>query len=78
MWEGGCKVIHYAFFDNVVRGKSALFRLVARNGLAHFARKVFVNRQLLSGKFWVFAPLSTGLGIIPKKYHFFEFFLVHP
>ena len=49
--------IHYAFFDNVVRGKSPLFRPVVRNGFAHFVRKVFARRKLLPGKFWVFAPL---------------------
>ena len=54
---GGGKDIHYAFFGNVVRGKSALFRLVVRNGFAHFVRKVFARRKLLPGKFWVFAPL---------------------
>ena len=31
----------FRFFGNVVRGKSALFRLVVRNGYAHFVRKVF-------------------------------------
>ena len=51
------KDIHYAFFGNVVRGKSALFRLVVRNGFAHFVWKVFARRKLLSGKFWVYAPL---------------------
>ena len=30
----------FRFFGNVVRGKSALFRLVVRNGYAHFVRKV--------------------------------------
>ena len=54
---GWPKDIHYAFFGNVVRGKSALFRLVVRNGFAHFVRKVFARRKLLPGKFWVFAPL---------------------
>ena len=49
----------YAFVGNVVRGKSALFRLVVRNGFAHFVWKVFARRKLLPGKFWVFAPLST-------------------
>ena len=44
----------YAFVGNVVRGKSALFRLVVRNGFAHFVRKFFARR-----KFWVFAPLAT-------------------
>ena len=51
---GGGKDIHYAFF-----GKSALFRLVIRNGVAHFVRKVFARRKLLSGKIWVFA-LTLG------------------
>ena len=50
--------IHYAFFGNVVKGKSALFRLAMRNGFAHFVRKVFARRKLLPGKFWVFAPLE--------------------
>ena len=40
-----------------MRGKSALFRLVVRNGLVHFVRKVFARRKLLPGKFWVFVPL---------------------
>ena len=52
--------IDYAFFGNVVRGKSALFRLVVRNGFAHFVRKVFARRKLLPGKFWVFAPLPEA------------------
>ena len=55
---GWPKDIHYAFFGNVVRGKSALFRLVVRNGFAHFVQKVFAHRKLLPGKFWVFAPLG--------------------
>ena len=46
------KDIHYAFF-----GKSAHFRLVVRNGFAHFVRKVFARGKMLPGKFWVFAPL---------------------
>ena len=54
---GRGKDIHYAFFGNVERGKSALFRLVVRNGFAHFIRKVLARRKLLPGKFWVFAPL---------------------
>ena len=45
------KDIHYTFFGNVVRGKSALFRLVVLNGFAHFFRKVFARRELLPGKF---------------------------
>ena len=49
--------IHYTFVGNVVRGKSALFRLVVRIGFAHFVQKVFARRKLLPGKFWVFAPL---------------------
>ena len=49
--------IDYTFFGNVVRGKSALFRLVVRNGVAHFVRKIFARRKLLTGKFWVFPPL---------------------
>ena len=53
-WGGGGKDIHYAFFGNDVRGKSAFFRLVVRNG---FVRKVFALRKLLPGKFWVFVPL---------------------
>ena len=60
-WGGGPKDIHYAFFGNVVRGKSALFRLVVRNGFAHFVRKVFARGKLLRGKFWVFVPLNEGL-----------------
>ena len=52
--------IHYAFFGNVVRGKSAPFRLVVRNGFAHFVRKVMGRRKLLPGKFWVFAPLVSA------------------
>ena len=52
------KDIHYAFFGNVARGKGAFFRLVVRNGFAHFVRKVFAHRKLLPGKFWVFAPLG--------------------
>ena len=55
----GGKGIHYAFFGNVVGGKSALFRLAVRNGFAHFVWKVFARRKLLPGKFWVFAPLAT-------------------
>ena len=47
----------FRFFGNVVRGKSALFRLVVRNGFAHFVRKVFARRKLLPRKFWVFVPL---------------------
>ena len=31
-----------------------------RNGFAHFVWKVFARRKLLSGKFWVFAPLPQG------------------
>ena len=56
---GGGKDIHYAFFGNVVRGKSALFRL--RKGFAHFVRKVFARRKLLPGKFWVYAPLGMAI-----------------
>ena len=56
------KDIHYAFFGNVVRGKSALFRLVVRNGFAHFVRKVFARKKLLPGKFWVFVPLLETMG----------------
>ena len=58
---GGSRDIHYGFFDNVVRGKSALFRLVVKNGFAHFIRKVFARRKLLPGKFGVFAPLPVGM-----------------
>ena len=54
---GGNKDIHYAFFDNVVRGKNALFRLVVGNNFAHFVRKVYAHRKLLPGKFWVFTPM---------------------
>ena len=57
----GAKDIHYTFFGNVVRRKSALFRLVMRNGFAHFVQKVFVRRKLLPGKFWVFAPLRKPM-----------------
>ena len=49
--------IHYAFFGNVARGKSTLFRLVVRHGFAHFVWKVFARRKLLPGKFLVFVPL---------------------
>ena len=55
--RGWPKHIHYVFFGNVVRGKSAFFRFVVRNGFAHFVRKGFARRKLLPGKFWVFAPL---------------------
>ena len=58
---GWPKDIHYAFFGNVVRGKSALFRLVVKNGFAHFVWKVFARRKLLPSKFWVFAPLANIL-----------------
>ena len=44
-----------------MRGKSALFRLVVRNGFAHFVRKVFARRKLLPGKFWVYAPLGMAI-----------------
>ena len=60
MGGGGCKDIYYAFFGNVVRGEIALFRLVVRNGFAHFVRKVFARRKLLPGKFWVFLPLEAA------------------
>ena len=56
---GGAKDIHYAFFGNVVRGKSAFFKLVVRNGFAHFVWKVFARKKLKSGKFSVVAPLPT-------------------
>ena len=58
--RGGCKDIYYAFFGNVVRGEIALFRLVVRNGFAHFVRKVWARRKLLPGKFWGFVPLSKS------------------
>ena len=58
---GGGKDIYYAFFGNVVRGEIALFRLVVRNGFAHFVRKVFARRNLLPGKFWVFLPLIQDI-----------------
>ena len=32
-----------------------------RNDFTHFVRKVFARRKLLSGKFWVFAPLGGSL-----------------
>ena len=54
------KDIHYAFFGNVVRGKSVLFRLVVRNSFVHFVWKVFAHRKLLPGKFWVYAPLRDS------------------
>ena len=57
----GGKDIHYAFFGNVVRGKSMLLSLVVRNGFAHFVRKVFARRKLLPGKFWVYAPLGMAI-----------------
>ena len=56
----GCKDIYYAFFGNVVRGKSAFFRLVVRNNLAYFIRKVFARRKLLPGNFWVFTWLAVA------------------
>ena len=59
-WGGGPKDVHYAFFRNVYRGKNAFKRRVLRNGFAHFVWKVFARRKLLSGKFWVFAPLSDA------------------
>ena len=67
MGGGGAKDIHYAFFGNVVRGKSALFRLVVRNGIAHFVRKVFARRKLLPGMFWVFAPLVETGSFFPSE-----------
>ena len=66
------KDIHYAFFGNVVRGKSALFRLVVRNGFAHFVRKVFARRKLLPGKFWVFVPLPPRLNNVQKNCTFLK------
>ena len=65
--QGGGKDFHYAFFGNVVRGKSALFWLVVRNGFAHYVRKVFAYRMLLPGKFWVFPPLPKGYWTILTK-----------
>ena len=67
---GWPKDIHNTFFGNVVRGKSALFRLVVRNGFAHFVRKVFARRKLLPGKFWVFVPLAS------MHYHLEDLFSV--
>ena len=67
MGGGGCKDIYYAFFGNVVRGEIALFRLVVRNGFAHFVRKVFARRKLLPGKFWVFPPLLHKQYITPLR-----------
>ena len=32
-----------------------------RNDFTHFVRKVFARRKLLSGMFWVFAPLQLQL-----------------
>ena len=63
--DGDNPDIHYAFFGNVVRGKSALFRLVVRNAFAHFVRKVLARRKLLPGKFGVFAPLETSIKVLP-------------
>ena len=60
----GGKDIHYAFFGNVVRGKSALFWLVVRNGFAHYVRKVFAYRMLLPGKFWFFPSLSFAFEFV--------------
>ena len=42
---------------HVVRGKHMLCMFFARNGSARFVRKVFARKMLLSGKFWVLAPL---------------------
>ena len=33
---------------------------VASNSFAHFVRKLFSQKKLLSGKFWVFAPLPLA------------------
>ena len=60
-WGGWGKDIHYALIGNVTRGKSALLRLVVRNGFADFVGKVFARRKLLPGKFWVFVPLLQTL-----------------
>ena len=57
---GVAKDIHYAFFGNVVKGKSALFSLVMRNGFAHFVWRVFARRKLPPGKFWALAPLPQS------------------
>ena len=60
--RGGGKDIHYAFFGNVVRGKSTLFMLVVRNGFAHFVRKVFLRVEscyLESFGFLRLCPLHT-------------------
>ena len=54
MWP---KDIHYAFFGNVVR-----------NGFAHSARKAFLRRKLLPGKFWVFAPLVQSMLRVSTEY----------
>ena len=69
-WGGGGVVrdILYAFFGNVVRGKSALFRLVVRNGFVHFIRKVLAHRKLLPGNFWVFVPLHSAWYIVHSAY----------
>ena len=53
-------VIEFAFFGNVVKGKHVLFRFVAKNGFARFIRKCFARKKLLSGKFWIFAPLPPA------------------
>ena len=57
-WGSWGKDIHHPLFGNVAKGKSALLRLVVRNGFAHFVWKVFGRGKLLTGKFWVFAPLA--------------------
>ena len=54
------KNIEYAFFGNVVRGKYVLSWFVASNSFAHFVRKLFSQKKLLSGKFWIFAPLPLA------------------
>ena len=46
-----------------------LFRLVVRNGFAHFVRKVFARRKLLTGKFCFFAPLNRD----KSEVEFFSF-----
>ena len=54
------KHIEYPFFGNVVRGKHALFRFVARNGFASFVRK-FLARVL------GFAPLKKRYTLLSRE-----------
>ena len=43
-----------------MRGKYSLSWFVASNGFAPFVRKFCCKKKLLSGKFWVFAPLPPA------------------